>query len=47
MDACEIPGLTPEWLTYLYKQAKRYNAKDLKRFTAYKRKFSSNPVSPS
>ena len=37
MDACEIPVLTPEWLTYLYKQAKRYNAKDLKRFTAYKR----------
>jgi hypothetical protein len=37
MDTCEIPMLTPEWLTYLYKQAKRYNAKDLKRFTAYKR----------
>ena len=37
MDACELPVLTPEWLTYLYKQAKRYNAKDLKRFTAYKR----------
>jgi hypothetical protein len=37
INACEIPVLTPEWLAYLYKQAKRYNAKDLKRFTAYKR----------
>ena len=37
MAACEIPVLTPAWLAYLYKQAKRYNAKDLKRFTAYKR----------
>lgn len=37
IDACELPGFTPEWLTYLSKQAKRYNAKDLKRFTASKR----------
>jgi TnpA family transposase len=37
IDACEIPVLTPEWLDYLFKQAKRYNAKDLKRFAAYKR----------
>jgi TnpA family transposase len=37
INACEIPVLTPEWLDYLCKQAKRYNAKDLKRFTEYKR----------
>src|SRR5262249_32700518 len=37
MDACVIPLLTPEFLDYLAKQAKRYSAKDLKRFTAYKR----------
>jgi TnpA family transposase len=37
IDAFEIQLLTPEWLVYLFKQAKRYNAKDLTRFTDYKR----------
>src|SRR4029434_777307 len=37
IDALEIPILTPEFLDYLAKQAKRYSAKDLKRFTEYKR----------
>ena len=37
IDAFEIQVLTPKWLDYLCKQAKRYNAKDLKRFTDYKR----------
>ena len=37
IDALEIPLLTPEFLDYLAKQAQRYSAKDLKRFTAYKR----------
>jgi len=37
IDTLEIPILTPEFLAYLAKQAKRYSAKDLKRFTAYKR----------
>ena len=37
IDACEIPVFTPEWLVYLFKQAKRDNAKDLTRFTDYKR----------
>jgi hypothetical protein len=37
IDALEIPLLTPEFLDYLAKQAKRSSAKDLKRFTAYKR----------
>jgi hypothetical protein len=35
--AFEIQVLTPEWLVYLFKQAKRYNAKDLTRFTDDKR----------
>jgi len=37
IDECEIQVLTPEFLDYLSKQAKRYSAKDLKRFTDYKR----------
>ena len=37
IDACESQVLTPEFLDYLFKQAKRYSAKDLKRFTDHKR----------
>ena len=37
LDHVEIQGVTPEFLDYLFKQAKRYSAKDLKRFADHKR----------
>ena len=37
MAACELPVLPSAWLPSLCKQAKRYTAKDLRRFPAYKR----------
>jgi Domain of unknown function (DUF4158) len=37
IDDFEIQMLTPEFLDYLFKQAKRYSAKDLKRFADHKR----------
>ncbi|MCB1713809.1 MAG: Tn3 family transposase [Candidatus Competibacteraceae bacterium] len=37
IDAFEHQLLTPEFLDYLFKQAKRYSAKDLKRFADHKR----------
>ena len=37
IDAFEIQMLTPEFLDYFFKQAKRYNATDIKRFTDHKR----------
>ena len=37
IDAFENQVLTPEFLDYLFRQAKRYSAKDLKRFADHKR----------
>ena len=37
IDAFENQVFTPEFLDYLFKQAKRYSAKDLKRFADHKR----------
>jgi len=37
IDDFEIHVLTPEFLDYLFKQAKRYSTKDLKRFADHKR----------
>lgn len=37
IDAFEIQMLTPAFLDYLFKQAKRYNANDLKHFADHKR----------
>ena len=37
IDAFEHQVLTPEFLDYLFEQAKRYSAKDLKRFADHKR----------
>jgi hypothetical protein len=37
IDEFENQALTPEFLDYLFKQAKRYSAKDLKRFADHKR----------
>jgi TnpA family transposase len=37
IDEFEIQVLTPEFLDYFFKQAKRYNATDIKRFTDHKR----------
>lgn len=37
INEVDNPVLTPEFLHYLFKQAKRYSAKDLKRFADHKR----------
>ena len=37
IDDCEIQVFTPAFLDYLFKQAKRYSAKDLRRFADHKR----------
>jgi TnpA family transposase len=37
IDDVEVQMLTPAFLDYLFKQAKRYSAKDLKRFADHKR----------
>jgi hypothetical protein len=37
IDDCEIQVLTPTFLDYFFKQAKRYSAKDLRRFADHKR----------
>jgi hypothetical protein len=37
IDDVEIPGLTPEFLDYFFKQAKRYQATDIRRFADHKR----------
>ena len=37
IDEFEIQVLTPEFLDYFFKQAKRYNANDIKRFADHKR----------
>lgn len=37
IDNASFPMLTPAFLGYLFKQAKRYNAADLKRFNQHKR----------
>jgi hypothetical protein len=37
IDDCEIQVFTPAFLDYFFKQAKRYSAKDLRRFADHKR----------
>ena len=37
IDSFEVQALTPAFLDYLFKQAKRYSAKDIKRFADHKR----------
>lgn len=37
IDAFDLHVFTPEWLDYLFQQAKRYSTKDLKRFAEPKR----------